>query len=114
MTEYNVECMDCGCVSTVRNGPLWWRAKKAADDGRLDAIRVKGVECGCKRPVRNPDAPYRVFGFTDEGREYDTPFDTFVAAVRTFRDRWNFGETVFIEGISPTVKDQLKYGWQPA
>ena len=55
-------------------------------------------------------SPYRVFGFTDEGREYDTPFDTFVAAVRTFRDRWNFGETVFIEGISPTVKDQLKYG----
>ena len=110
MPDYNIECMDCGQVFPVSKGPLWWRAKKASDGGRLDAISISGVECGCKRPVRNPDAPYRVFGFTDEGREYNTPFDTFVAAAKAFRDRWSYGETVFISGVSPAVENQLKYG----
>ncbi len=110
MTRYNVECMDCGQVFSVSEGPLWWSTKKSSDEGRLDAIGVSGVECGCKRPVRNPDAPYRVFGFTDEGREYDTPFETFVTAVKAFRDIWNLGGTVFIKGVSPAVEDQLKYG----
>jgi len=50
-----------------------------------------------------------VFGFTDEGREYDMPFETFVAAAKAFRDRWNFGEVVFIKGVSPAVENQLKY-----
>ena len=107
---YNIECTSCGCVSTVKNGALWWRAKKSSEEGRLDAIGISGVECGCRLPVRNPDAPYRVFGFTDQGQKYDTPFDTFVTAVKAFRDRLNFGETVFIKGISPAVEDQLKYG----
>lgn len=110
MTKHNVECIDCGHVSTVTDSPLWWRAKKASDGGRLDAIGISGVECGCKRPIRNPDAPYRVFGFTDRGREYDTPFNTFVAAVKAFRDRYNLGETVFIKGVSPAIADKLKFG----
>lgn len=108
--RYNVECTHCGQVLSVSEGPLWWRAKKAAEGGRLDAISVSGVECGCKRPTLNPDAPYRVFGFTDEGREYDSPFDNFVAAAKAFREAIKFGETVFIHGVSPAVKDRLEYG----
>lgn len=108
--KYNLECTSCGGVSTVTTGPLWWRAKKAEIDGRLDATGITGVECGCQKPVRNPEAPYRVFGFTDQGRQYDTPFYTFVEAVKAFRDRWNFGETVYIKGVSPAVEDRLKFG----
>jgi len=109
MVKYNVECIDCGHVSTLSDGPLWWRAKKVSDSGRLDAIGIRGVECGCQQPVRRPDAPYRVFGFTDEGREYNTPFDTFVVAVEAFRDRCNLCETVFIKGVSHAVEERLKY-----
>lgn len=109
MTQYNVECVECGHVSTVSKDPLWWRAKKAADTGRLDAISISGVECGCQQPVRNPDAPYRVLGFTDEGSKFDEPFDTFVAAVESYRAGVRLGETVFIKGVSPAVADRLEY-----
>ena len=110
MTTYNVECRSCGQIFNVNAGPLWWKAKKAADAGRLDAITVSGVECGCKRPVLNPDASYRVFGFSDEGREYNTPCSTFTEAVNAFRDAFKSGETVFIKGVSRAVKERLMYG----
>lgn len=110
MENYNVECMNCEQVFPVSEGSLWWRAKKAADHGRLDAIGISGVECGCKQTVREPEAPYRLFGYTDMGREYDIPFHTFVAVAKAFRERWSFGEDVFISGVSRAVEDKLKYG----
>ena len=110
MTTYNVECRSCEQVFSVNAGALWRRAKKAADAGRLDAITVSGVECGCKHPILNPDAPYRVFGFSDEGREYNTPYSTFTEAVNAFRDAFMLGKTVFIKGVSRAVKEKLIYG----
>ncbi len=112
--RYNVVCRNCAGVWTpaVRSS-LWWRAKKAADSGRLDAIHVSGEECGCieKKTVVQPDAPYRVFGYDGDCRDYDIPCTTLVKAIAVFKKCAASGDVVFIQGVSHALEDRLKYGW---
>lgn len=108
---YNVVCMECGQVWTpLPKSPLWWRAKKAADSGRLDAIQVSGEECGCVEPRNCQDAPFRVFGYNDLCEDFDIPCGTFAEAVKTFRELNSEGYMVFISGVSDAVSSRLEFG----
>ena len=106
--RYNVYCMSCDQVWTpAPRSPLWWRAKKAADRGRLDAIYVTGEECGCIQRQCRPDAPFRVFGYDDLLENFDIPCNTFVQAIKTYRNAERSGCVVFIKGVSAKVEDRL-------
>ncbi len=110
--EFNVVCRTCGDVwSPGLRSPLWWRAKKRADDGYLDALSVSGEECGCvkksEKPVK-PDAPYRVFGYDDMCVDFNIPFTSFVEAAREYRSAAQQLCTVFISGVSPAVERRLR------
>jgi hypothetical protein len=114
VTQYNVYCRACGAIFQPElRSPNWWRAKKRADQGYLDAVEISAEQHGCweaKRPRRDPDAPFRVLGFNCLCEDFDIPFGTFVSAIKEFKDRRNFGlDTVFITGVSDVVKDRI--GW---
>ena len=108
--RYNVYCMDCGQVfQPLIKSALWWKAKKRSDEGYIDALSVRGKDCGCIEEKREPNAPFRVFGYTEECRDFDYPFQKFTEAVTTFRELNNDAFlTVFITGISPSVEHVLK------
>jgi hypothetical protein len=106
--HYNAECISCGCVQSVYGGSLWWKAKKNAERGYLDAIGISGVECGCERPLTEPNAPYRVFGWTDDGHTFNRPHFTFVGAVRDYIDNNSYGAMANIIGVSQAVKERLR------
>ena len=109
--SYNVYCMACGQVFTPPAGSsLWWRAKKAADKGRLDAISVNGEECGCIKPRHHPDAPFRVFGYDGMCEDFDFACYSFVEAVRACIKMNKEGCIVFITGVSDVVSDRLQFG----
>ncbi len=104
--RFNVACRACSYVWTpAARSPLWWRAKKWNDQGKLDAIHVSGEDCGCieQKQQCKPGAPYRVFGFDDECREFDIPFTSFTDAVKEYRSASRSMCTVFISGVSPAV-----------
>lgn len=106
-SEYLVQCADCGSVfSPYLGSALWWKAKGHAAEGYLDAFRCSGAECGCVKEVKISDAPYRVFGYDDMCYDFDIPCDTFVEAVKAYRDNW-FG-VVFITGVSEPVRRKLR------
>lgn len=98
---YTVYCRNCGCdfEPTIKS-PLWWRAKKSSDKGRLDAISISGEECGCIKPIPEPNAPYRVLGITWNGGSYNMPFFNMINAIKTFINAEKSGDTVIIKGIS--------------
>ena len=109
---YNVVCSDCSQIFQPRpRSPLWWKAKQAADSGRLDAICISGEECGCVKKEYLPDAPFRVFGYTDMCEDFNVPCTTFVEAVKLYRRLDKEGCIVFITGVSDVVEDKLKYPW---
>lgn len=106
--RFNVVCIGCHSVWTPSaRSRLWWKAKKRADQGYLDALPVTGEECGCVKEKREPDAPYRVFGFDDMCVEFDMPFTAFTDAVKEYLDASRGLCTVFIQGVSPKVEAQL-------
>ena len=108
--EFYVACIRCQHVwAPSARSPLWWRAKKHAGRGYLDALHVTGEECGCVNveEKREPDAPYRVLGFDDMGVEFDIPFTSFADAVKAFRNALRGHCTVFIQGVSPAVEARL-------
>lgn len=108
--RYNVVCNSCGQIfQPAVKRPLWWKAKKRADSGYLDALHISGEECGCVKKPEQPDAPFRVFGFDWDGQKYDIPCETFVEAVRTFRVFNRCGDA-FIKGVSSAVEEKLKWG----
>jgi hypothetical protein len=109
--RFNVACGSCGDVFTpTLKSALWWKAKKRADMGYLDALRISGVECGCVTPLAHPNASFRVLGYDDLLRGYNIPFDKFTDAVREFRKARRDGEIVYITGVSEAVKSKLVYG----
>lgn len=108
--QYNVVCGSCGnFFQPGARRPLWWKAKKHADKGYLDAVCISGYECGCEKRPENPDAPFRVFGIDWDMQKYDIPCKTFVEAIRTFRELQRCGDT-FIKGVSPAVEEKLNWG----
>ena len=111
-SEYNVYCSHCGSVfSPLVKSPLWWKAKKRAYKGFLDAHWCKPSECGCieERPISNPDAPYRVLGYDMMCSNYNVPFTNFIEAVKFFRERVSFGDVVFPQGLSDKVVRKIEY-----
>jgi hypothetical protein len=108
-TRYNVVCLDCGAVFVPRiRTPLWWRAKKLAESGRLDALHVSGEECGCVTPRKDPDAPYRVFGYQVD-RDFDIPFFSLTDALAKYRElAGSYFADVWISGISPRTQRLLE------
>jgi hypothetical protein len=110
LVVYNVECVNCGSIWQPQiKSPLWWRAKKREEDGKLDAVGATGEECGCIKRVSNPNAPFRVLGYDDMGGEFDQPFATFVSAVRAFKNARSQGDIVFIMGVSDAVQEKIKW-----
>lgn len=107
--RYVVVCSECGqdWEPLVRS-PLWWRAKKKADKGYLDALYVSGKDCGCVKECYHPDAPYRVIGYNWDCIDFNIPCNTFVEAIQAYRRHKM--DTVFIKGVSKTVEDALEYG----
>lgn len=111
-TEYNVFCRSCGSIWTpTPRSKLWWKAKKRADQGYLDALCVSPEECGCEKKVTEPNAPIRVFGYDFECHDFNIPFTSFTAAVCKFLQLQRDGYEVFITGVSDSVEDKLKYGF---
>jgi hypothetical protein len=113
--RYNVFCQRCDSVwQPELKSPLWWQAKRLADTGRLDALCVSPEKCGCvqRSSQRNPKAPFRVFGYNCFCEDFDIPCNSFIEAVKKFRDLAEIGRlnTVFIDGISQRVQDRLEYG----
>jgi hypothetical protein len=109
VAEYNVQCIACGSVwSPLSMSPLWWAAKKRAEQGYLDALDVTGERCGCIPRPREPDAPFRVFGY-DMMRGFDVPFNSFVGAVTSYRKLKDRVDNVFISGVSSKVEEQLRW-----
>ena len=107
---FNVICGNCRQVfSPVEKSPAWWKAKKAADKGRLDAITVSAKDCGCEQIIVEPDAPFRVIGYDDLCQNYNIPCNTFVLAVQTYLSRIRHGEIAFLLGISQKMKDHLRW-----
>jgi hypothetical protein len=105
---FNVVCINCNAVwAPAAESSLWWQAKKRNERGNLDALPVTGEECGCVKVKSDPDAPYRVFGFDDECRDFDIPFDSFAEAVKEYREASRSMCTVFIAGVSPAVEQRL-------
>jgi hypothetical protein len=108
-TRYNVVCGSCGQVFTpAAKSALWWKAKKRDEKGFLDAHQCTGEECGCVQKRYRPDAHFRVFGYTDDCRDFDIPFDTFVDAVQKYRELRR-SCVLFIEGVSDKVKQELEW-----
>jgi hypothetical protein len=108
--DYNVLCVDCDAVYQPRVGtPRWWEAKRRAESGKLDALPIDGKTHGCIRKEIRSDAPFRVFGYDDLGGEYDAPFYSFVKAVKAFREADQYGDMVFISGVSDAVVQKLKW-----
>ena len=108
--SFNVECLDCGTVFSPKiKSPLWWRAKKKADKGYLDALVIRGEECGCEEaPFKaQPNAPFRVFGYDMECHDFDKPFNSMIEAMRTFIRLNNGPDVVFISGVSRAVQERL-------
>jgi hypothetical protein len=106
--RFDVVCIACNDIWTpVARSPLWWKAKKRADKGYLDALHVTGQECGCIQKQCEPDALYRVFGFDDMCHEFDMPFTSFTDAMREYLDASRGLCTVFIHGVSPRVMARL-------
>jgi hypothetical protein len=110
--DYNVVCMSCGQVFTPgAKTPLWWLAKQHADAGHLDVPHIPGERCGCVERRYRPNAPFRVFGYNDLCEDLDIPFDTFMAAVKKYRELRNKGMyVVFISGVSEAVRVKLELG----
>lgn len=109
--RYTVVCNECGqYFYPLVKSPLWWRAKKKADEGFFDALYVSGRDCGCVKERYRPEAPFRVLGYDMDCSEYDIPCDTFVQAVTLFRKCKRYGDVVFIEGVSKAVEDAIRYG----
>lgn len=106
--EYNVVCEVCGQVFTpaVRSA-LWWKARKRAEDGYLDAYCCTGQECGCIQREVSPDAPFRIVGFDCMGLSFNVPFFSFGEAVRAFT-RLNDNVVAYITGVSEAVKRKLE------
>lgn len=105
---YNVICMDCDCIFNPEvNSRFWWMAKKHAESGKLDALRITGKQCGCAKKVTKPDAPYRVIGYDFDCHDYDIPFYNFTGAVQKYRELNRRGDVVFISGVSDRVKFEL-------
>ena len=105
---YNVYCHSCERVfQPSPRSPLWWRAKKAADLGRMDAIGVSGEECGCIRTIEKPDAPYRVVGYSDDYREYNIPCFTLVEAFNLFRKYRPWDIVAFVDNTRPKGQSKL-------
>jgi len=108
---YNVVCLECGQVwQPTAQSPLWWKAKKSADSGRLDAIHVSGEDCGCIQPKADPDAPFRVFGYDGMCIDFDYPCQTSVETIKIYRECLKVGDIVFATGLSDAVIDRLQYG----
>ena len=105
---YNVECMNCGAVwqPQVRT-PLWWRAKKRDEAGKLDAAGATGEECGCVKPICEPNAPFRVFGYDMMCVDFDFPFYGIIDALKAFKKLHEDGDIVFISGVSDAVVEKL-------
>ncbi len=83
--QYNVVCGGCEQVWAPAVGrPLWWKAKKHAEAGFLNALHVTPQECGCQEEVLHPDAPYRVTGFDDMCVDFDRPFFSLVQAAKLY------------------------------
>lgn len=111
-TEYNVFCRSCDSVWTpTPQSRLWWKAKKRAEEGFLDALCVSGEECGCEKKVVKPDAPIRVFGYDFECHNFNIPFTSFTAAVSKFQQLKRDGYEVFITGVSDSVCHHLEFGF---
>jgi len=107
LDEYNVVCCSCGQdFNPTAKSALWWKAKKRADDGFLDAYQCTGEECGCIQKRYLPNAPFRVFGYDRLMKGFDIPCDTFVQAVIVYRRHRN--EVVFIDGVSYAVERRLQ------
>jgi hypothetical protein len=104
---YNVSCWNCGQVwiPAVRS-PLWWKAKKRAEKGFLDALCVAGTECGCQSEVLYPDAPYRIVGYDDMGSKFDIPYESMVPAAKKYLElaRTFMYSIVFVDKRAPKGK----------
>ena len=109
--QYNVECINCGCVFAPQvRSSLWWQAKKRDEQGYLDALHVNEEECGCVEPPAHPEAPIRVFGYDSLCEDFNYPFWSFTKAVQVFRSlQKDGGNTVFITGVSTAVEDRLGF-----
>ena len=108
LVRYNVVCESCDQVFTPQTGTaLWWKAKKRADDGFLDAYCCSSEECGCDEQILlNPDAPYRVFGYDMLCEDFDIPCATFMVAMRAYLSYRV--DVVFIKGVSLAVERTLR------
>lgn len=95
--RYNVTCNHCGRVwQPGVKSPLWWKAKKRADKGYLDALGVSHQECGCKPDIVDPDVPYRVVGYNDMCEDFDVPFTSLPKAAKLYlRLAGDLSNTVF-------------------
>lgn len=105
--RYQVVCIGCGQVwSPAVRSPLWWKAKKRAEQGYLDALCVSPQECGCKPEVREPDARYRVVGYTDMCDDFDLPFHSLVKAAQKYLELARDGMYVvcFVDNTVPKGK----------
>jgi len=110
LPRYNVVCMACDQVyQPLIKSPLWWRAKKRADEGYLDALHVSGEDCGCVSKIHKPNAPYRICGYDDMCCDYNIPCKTFVQAVTLYRERSRWGDVVFIHSVSGSVEEKLRW-----
>ncbi len=113
VTRYNVYCRACGAIFQPElRSPNWWRAKKRADQGYLDAVEISAKQHGCFeacRPMREPNAPFRVFGYDAMCQGFDAPFQRFIDAVRTFKELRRGPDVVFISGVSDAVINRI--GW---
>lgn len=83
--RYNVYCWNCGRVwQPVEKSALWHKAKRRVEEGYLDALAASAQECGCQPEIVEPEAPYRVVGYNEMCEDFDLPFDSLVAAARTY------------------------------
>jgi hypothetical protein len=106
--EYNVCCHSCERVFSPRIGSdLWWKAKKRAEAGYLDAHTISGEECGCVEKRFEPDSPFRVFGYDMGCVDFDIPCHTFMSAIKTALRHKRAGDVVFITGVSYHVSNMV-------
>lgn len=107
---YNVECMNCEAVFIpLPKSRFWWMAKQHEERGFIDAVRITGKQCGCIHKPPLPGAPFRVLGYTDDCRDFDIPCNSFVTAARAFLNKSRNGCVVFIQGVSPSVEERLRW-----
>lgn len=106
--QYNVSCFHCGAIwQPPYRSSLWWRAKQRSDAGFLDALHVSAEDCGCVEKQHRPEANFRVFGYDDFCQNFDLAFDSFVDAVKAYRQYYK-GSIVFIKGVSKAVEQKLQ------